>query len=45
MPHLYPGCFDRPFFCGPDAAVAGDPGNPVRPPYGAGVAAAGHRRR
>ncbi len=45
MPHQHPGRIDQPFLRGPDAAAADDPGKPVRPPYGAGIAAAGHRCR
>lgn len=40
MPNQYPGCFDRSFFRGPNAATGDDPGNP--PPRGAALAAAAH---
>lgn len=45
MTRQYPDCFDRPSLRGPDAAVADDPGNPVRLPYGAGIAAMDRRCR
>lgn len=45
MPHPHPGHLDRPSFRGPEEAVGHDFDNPVRPPCGAGVMVAGHRRR